>query len=456
MTTAILGAGLGGLVTAFRLEAAGATYDLFEAEPARVGGNVQSACIGPYQLEIGPNSLQLTPELEELIADAGLTSEIVETAAVSKHRFVLRGGRLRKLPGSPPALLASGYFGWGTKLRLLTELLRRPGAPLPPDTTMAAFFGERFGAEVVEYALAPFVAGVWAGDPAKLLLREAMPRLAALADEHGSLIRGLMRSAKSPKGADSTQNSTTARRRIVSFRQGAAQLPQALAAGLHHLHHGAAIAEVAHEPGGGFRLTRADGRPTPRTTYDRLVLALPTHAAAPLLADAFPEFAAALAAVRYPPMAAVYLAYPRAAVAHPLDGFGALYPRTEGRRAAGTIWSSSLYPTRCPPDQILLTTFVGGDQTPTAADLPDDALQTAVDAELRTLYGITAAPVFGHVARWPRAIPQLDAAIRPVRTALPGLETAGVFVVANWAAGVGVPDVVARAAAVAARLAEGA
>ncbi len=450
MTTAILGAGIGGLTLAWHLQRAGQPYDLFEADPALVGGNVRSAQRGAYLLEIGPNSLQLTPGLEQLIAQVGLTEEIVETAAVSQHRFMLRGGRLRQLPGSPPALLASGYFSLKTKLRVLAELFRRPGGAVATDTTVGQFFRDRFGAEVVEYALAPFVAGVWAGDPDRLLLREAMPRLAALADQYGSLLRGLAKGAKAAPEA----GGSTARRRIVSFREGAGQLPRALAAGLDHLQRGAAIADVTRGPG-GFRLTRADGQPTPRAAYDRLVLALPTYAAAPVLAKAFPAFAAALAAVRHPPMAAVYLAYPRAAVQHPLDGFGALYPRVEGRRAAGTIWSSSLYPARCPADEVLLTTFVGGDQAPTAADLPDEALATAIDAELRAIYGVTAAPTFRHVVRWPRAIPQLDAFIQPVRAALPGLEAQGVFAVANWAAGVGVPDVIARAAEVAARLGAG-
>ena len=432
---AIVGAGLGGLVTAFALQRAGVPYDLFEASASVIGGTVQSERIGPYLLDVGPNSLQLTPDLEELIAEAGLTEEVVATADVAEHRYILRNGKLRRLPGSPPALLLSGYFGLGTKARLLAELLRRPGAPVPASTTLADFFRARFGPEVVRYALDPFVAGVWAGDPEKLLLRETLPRLAALADAHGSLVRGLMAQAKAPG----------ARRRIVSFREGAGQLPRALAAGLHHLHRGAAIAGVQRPPDGGYQLTRADGQPTPRATYGRLVLGLPTYAAAPLLAGIFPDFAAALAAVRYPPMAGVYLAYPRAAVAHPLDGFGALYPRAEGLRAAGTIWSSALYPARCPPDQVLLTTFVGGDQAPTAAALPDEALLAAIDAELRALYGITAAPVFGHVARWARAIPQLDAAITPVRAALPALAAQGCYAVANWAAGVGMPDVVARA-----------
>ncbi len=438
---AILGAGLGGLVTAFTLERAGIPYDLFEAAPATVGGIIQSARVGPYLLDFGPNSLQLSEGLETLIAQAGLTDQLTETAAVSAHRYILRGGALRRLPGSPPALLASGFFGWGTKLKFLTELFRSRGEPIAPGTIMADFFRERFGAEVVKWALDPFVAGVWAGDPQKLLLHEAMPRLAALADQYGSLVRGLAKSAGS-----------TGRRKIVSFRDGAAALPAALAAPLQHFHRGAAVQNVQRLPDGRFALTFEDGRTAPRSAYRHLVLALPTYAAAPILTGALPAFAQALAAVRYPPMVATYLAYPRAAVAHPLDGFGALYPRAEGRLTAGTIWSSSIYPARCPAEQVLLTSFVGGDQNPGATEQPDDVLLAAVDAELREIYGISAPPVFRHVVRWPRAIPQFDAAIQPVRAALPALEAQGVWAVGNWAAGAGVPDVVARAVEVANRL----
>lgn len=440
MAIAIIGAGIGGLTTAWHLQQRGIAYDLFEADPAHVGGPLRSQRVGPYLLELGPHSLQLSPALEALITSVGLADEMIDTAAVSQHRYVLRGGRLRQLPSSPPALLASGYFGLGTKFKLLRELLRRP-APVSPDVTMAAFFRERFGAEVVDYALAPFVSGVWAGDPDQLLVSETMPRLAALAEQHGSVIRGLA------KGAAGTE-----RRRIISLREGGGQLTRVLGQKLHHLHLGTAVRTVRRTPDGKFRLELEKGAPR-HATYDQVVLGLPAWAAAPMLREAFPDFANALRQIHHPPMAAVQLAYPRAAVAHPLNGFGALYPRREGLLVAGSIWVSSLYPTRCPADQVLLTSFVGGVQNPAGPDRPDDALVAAVDTELRRLYGITAAPVFQNLLRWSRAIPQPDAQIRPARAALPALQQQGLWAVANWAAGVGVPDVVARAQEVAELLA---
>ncbi|RYY13107.1 MAG: FAD-dependent oxidoreductase, partial [Cytophagaceae bacterium] len=139
MRIAIIGGGLTGLTLAYYLQKAGVAYDLFEASE-RAGGNLLSPqeAVG-YQLEAGPNSLLLSPELEELLTELGLQEAIQEAAPVSAHRYVLRGGAYQALPASPPKLLASSFFSLKTKLRLLAELLRRPAPPVPGET-IAAFF----------------------------------------------------------------------------------------------------------------------------------------------------------------------------------------------------------------------------------------------------------------------------------------------------------------------------
>ena len=185
------------------------------------------------------------------------------------------------------------------------------------------------------------------------------------------------------------------------------------------------------------------------------MLALPAYAAAPLLAGLFPAAGAALAAVRYPPMAVVYSAYDRAAVAHPLQGFGALHPKAEDAYAAGSLWTSSLYPGRVPAGQVLLTTFVGGAQYEAAARQPEAAQLAAVHAELARFYGIAGAPRWQGRYFWARSIPQFDAAIGPARASVDALRAANIVAVANWQAGVGVPDVVRHARATARALSGG-
>ena len=434
MKIAIIGGGISGLTLAWYLQKAGVAYDLFEAD-ARPGGNLRTwATPEGYLLETGPNSLQLSPELEELLADLNLTNQIQEAAAVSQHRYVLRAGRYQILPGSPPALLTSGFFSLKAKWQLLKEF-RQPAVPIDEHETVAHFFRRRFGPEIVDYAVNPFMAGIYAGDPEKLLINKTFKQLPALEQQHGSVLRGLM---KGGKGAG--------RRRIITLNGGIQTITDTLAAKLINYQPSTAVTALSRATDGTYQLELKGPQGLEAAPgYTHLALALPTYAAAPLLAPLFPQAAAALAAVHYPPMTAVFSAYDRAAVAHPLNGFGALHPKVEGTYAAGSIWTSSIYPQRVPAGQVLFTTFVGGAQYADAASQPEVAQKAAVHAELSKFYGITAAPRWqGHYA-WPRSIPQFDQQITGAHAAADALTADNILAVANWRAGVSVPDCIRHA-----------
>ncbi len=434
MKIAIIGGGISGLTLAWYLQKSGVAYDLFEAD-ARPGGNLRSwATPEGYLLETGPNSLQLSPELELLLADLNLTDQVQEAAAVSQQRYVLRAGRYQVLPGSPPALLTNGFFSLKAKWQLLKEF-RQPAAPIDPTETVAHFFRRRFGPEILDYAVNPFMAGIYAGDPEQLLINKTFPQLTALEQQHGSVLRGLM---KGGKGAG--------RRRIITLNGGIQTITDTLAAKLTNYQPGTAVTALSRATDGTYQLELTGPQGLEAAPgYTHLALALPTYAAAPLLEPLFPQAAAALAAVHYPPMTAVFSAYDRAAVTHPLNGFGALHPKVEGSYAAGSIWTSSIYPQRVPAGQVLFTTFVGGAQYADAASQPEAAQQAAVHAELSKFYGITGAPRWQGRYAWPRSIPQFDQQIMGAHAAADTLAADNILAVANWRAGVSVPDCIRHA-----------
>jgi protoporphyrinogen/coproporphyrinogen III oxidase len=441
MSVAILGGGISGLTLAWQLQKAGVAYDLFEAETTPGGCLRTLHHSAGYTLETGPNSLQLSDELLALLTELGLADSIQDAAPVSKHRYVLRDGRIRELPGSPPALLTSGFFSLKARFSLLRELTR-PVAPPDPQETVAAFFRRRFGPELVDYAVNPFISGIYAGDPEQLLIHKTFAKVAALEQAHGSVLRGL---AKSGGGAG--------RRRIITLRGGLQTLTDALAARLTHRHVGQTAQALFRTPGGRYQVQTSAGL-NGGFSYDTVVLALPTYAAAPLLQPLFPAAAAALGAVYYPPMAAIYTAYQRADVQHPLNGFGALSPKVEQPYAAGTIWTSSLFPDRAPAGQVLFTSFVGGTQYEDHARQPETAQKAAVHEELQRLYGIRAGaqPVWQFRYFWEQAIPQFDQRIVAAHEAADTLQTQGIWSAANWRGGVGVPDCIRHAQRVAAEL----
>ena len=434
MKIAIIGGGISGLTLAWYLQKSGVAYDLFEADD-RPGGNLRTwAAPGGYLLETGPNSLQLSAELEELLTDLGLSDQIQEAAAVSQLRYVLRDGRYQALPGSPPALLTSGFFSLRAKWQLLKEF-RQPAAPIDETETVAHFFRRRFGSEIVDYAVNPFMAGIYAGDPEKLLINKTFKQLPALEQAHGSVLRGLM---KAGKGAG--------RRRIINLKNGVQTITDTLAARLSSYQAATAVSAISRAADGSYQLELKTARGLEAAPgYSHLALALPAYAAAPLLEPLFPAAAAALAAVHYPPMSAVFSAYDRAAVTHPLNGFGALHPKAENAYAAGSVWTSSIYPQRVPAGQVLFTTFVGGTQYEAAARQPEEAQKAAVHAELSQFYGITGAPRWQGRYAWPRSIPQFDQAIVGAHAAAETLAADHILAVANWRAGVSVPDCIRHA-----------
>ncbi|UOG73674.1 protoporphyrinogen oxidase [Hymenobacter tibetensis] len=440
MTIAILGGGISGLTVAWQLQKAGVAYDLFEAGTTQGGSLATVQHPDGYLLETGPNSLQLSDELLALITELGLADEIQDAAEVSKHRYVLRNGRYQQLPASPPSLLANGFFSWKAKFNILREL-SRPALPPDPTETVAAFFSRRFGSEIVDYAVNPFISGIYAGDPSQLLIHKTFSKVAALEQQYGSVLRGL-----------ATTGSSAGRRRIISLRGGIQQLTDALGAHLSHRHTGQQVVALHRTTDGRYQVQTTKGN-RGGFAYDAVVLALPAFAAAPLLQPHFAEAAAALAAVHYPPMAAVYTAYRREDVRHPLNGFGALHPKVERPYAAGSIWTSSIYPNRVPAGQVLFTTFVGGSQYEDHARQPEDMQKAAVHEELSRLYTIKAEkPLWQYRYLWEKAIPQYDQHIVAAHTTTDALQAYGIWSAANWRGGVGVPDCIRHAQHIAEQL----
>src|SRR5262249_51949936 len=135
---------------------------------------------------------------------------------------------------------------------------------------------------------------------------------------------------------------------------------------------------------------------------------------------------------RYASSATVALAYPRAAIRHPLDGFGFVVPHIEGRQTLACTFSSVKYPGRAPDGVVLLRVFIGGALQAELLARDDPGLVALAEADVAPLLGITGGPILSRVWRHPWAMPQYDvghlgrvAAIEARLESLPGLALAG-------------------------------
>ncbi len=454
--TLVIGAGASGLAAAWELARTGHAVTVLEQRPTP-GGNIQSQREDGWQIEIGPNTLMVKPPLYELLCELDLDGEAVFAGAAGKKRYIAKGGRTLALPTHPlnaPFNPIIGLGSWG-------KILREPWVKPPKghqEESLAAFVERRLGRNILDYLVDPFVSGVYAGDPRRLSVKAAMPKLHALEREHGSLIRGglaAMRQARQRAKAGTEKMPSDWRGKLISFPQGIQTLTDRLAehidaqpnAAIHCDH---AIQSVRPH-GGGWQVEDARGE---IWQARHLVLATPAHVSAKLLAPLDPMLAEPLDEIVYPPVAAVALGFPPGLIAHPLDGFGVLIPRREQRRSLGALFSSTLFSDRAPEGHKLITAFIGGRQDPDAFEMSDEEMARQVVNDLGGLLGIEGPPVWQRVNRWPKAIPQYElghlARVERLDQALshhPGLSLIG-----NWRDGIAVGDCLENGRALAKRI----
>jgi oxygen-dependent protoporphyrinogen oxidase len=461
----VVGGGIAGLAAAHRVvERAGEQGEplaltLCEAA-GHLGGTIRTERTGDgFLVEAGPDSFISEKPWALALADRiGLSPRLRRTDDRYRRTYVARGDRLHPLPDGflllAPVRLApvvgSPLFTWRGKLRMALDLVL-PRRAADGDESLASFVTRRLGREALERVAEPLVAGIYTASPERLSLAATMPRFLALERQHRSLILGLRRSA----GAREVAGASGARWSLfVTLADGMAELVGALAARLPPaaVRLGCRVAAVARGTGEApWVVQLADGSALPA---EGVVLAGEAPRMAPLVHGLDAELARLMSGIGYASSATVSLAYPRAAIRHPLDGFGFVVPRAEGRAALACTFSSVKYPGRAPEGSVLLRVFLGGARAETILDHDDAALAQLAERDVAALLGIAGPPVLTRVTRHPAAMPQYEvghldrvARIEARLAAGPGLAAAG-----SAYRGVGIPDCIHSGEAAAERV----
>ncbi|MDR1529771.1 MAG: protoporphyrinogen oxidase [Burkholderiales bacterium] len=436
----VIGAGLSGLTVAYRLKKQGHAVTVLEKEN-RAGGAIGSGRRDGFLWESGPNSgLDTTPLINELLDDLGIREERLGANKIADRRFIVRGGRLIPMPMSPMTFFGTPLFSYATKLGLLREPFISRSSP-EMEESVAGFVRRRLGEEFLEYAVGPFVSGIYAGDPEVLSVQAAFPKLFALEQRYGSLIRGAILGARERKlKAEKSKNEA----KSFSFKDGMQTFTDALAKSLNDVQLETSIESVQHEASGTWIVRGKRNNENKEWRAAAVVLSAPADVASALLAPFAEDAAAALKAISYAPVATLISVWKRDDIAHQLDGFGFLVPRSEGLNILGSLFSSSMFPYRANSDHAVLTTFIGGMRHPELPYKDDETLQQIMERDLSRLIHIKNPPLWTQIYRHPRAIPQytfghlqriqrIDAAKKTHR---------GVFFCANWRGGIALGDCV--------------
>jgi len=462
LSIVIIGGGVAGLSAAYYAQKnlPDAQINLLEASD-RWGGKITTDRVpfdntpnhlrgdGDFIIEGGPDTFLATkPWGVALCKELGLGDRLHGTNPHQKNTYVLHRNRLQPLPDGLAmmiptnilSILKSQLVSWPGKVRMGLDFLL-PSHNGHHDESLGHFVSRRLGREAYENLIEPLMSGIYAGDGDQLSLRSTFPYLHDLEHKYGSLARGAlnMRQQMTVRG-QSTQGSRSA---FLTPTTGLAEIVEKLVESLTlngvDLRLNTTVQTLQRDDRGAWHVTLENGETLPA---NGIIVAAPAFAAGKITAELDPELATVLQSIPYASTATVTLAYRQSDLPRPLDGYGYVIPRQEGRRALACTWTSTKFPHRAPDGYALIRIFVG--RAGQESDIPWDeaGLLELAREELALTLGITAEPLVKRVFIWESAMPQYNlghpeklAQIEAALEKYPGLALAG-----NGYRGIGIPD----------------
>lgn len=439
----IVGGGITGLAAAYRLQAQGESLAITLLEQTgRLGGKIRTERRDGFTLELGPDIfLARKPRGIGLCREIGLDAQIQETNRVQRGSYIQKSGALYRLPEGlsgliptrlGPMLRTPLLSPWG-KLRLAMDWLR-PAHHDEADESVAAFITRRLGREAYTNLVEPLLGGIYGGDGHALSVQATLPQLRALERRYGGLVRGLLKAQATRAGEASASSA------FVTLEGGMEALITRLAAKLPGVD--IRLSRPVHainKPATGYAVHADDASPL---RADAVLVTTPAHRAARLLASLDEGLSDELGAIPHGSTITLSMAFRAADVPRPLDAYGYIIPRAEGKPVLACTWSSTKIPGRAPDGMVLIRLFLGRSGTDTLFQQDDEALVAIGRAEVKTMLGITAVPLFHRLHRWHRAMPQyvLGHLERLTRIGQRLAAYPGLFLAGAAYRGVGIPD----------------
>ena len=422
---AIIGSGISGLSTAFFLKKFGNDKITVIESNKISGGVIETKLSSKYKFETGPNTLSVSDSRVMDMFDE-LNLKIKYPNPLAKNRFVLKNKTIIRVPDSFLSFLKTKLFSFKTKIKILFEFFNK-SKPVKKVESVYDFFNRRFNKEFVEYAINPFIAGTYSGNPKNLSIKHVFPLLFNLEEKYGSIFKGFFKKNK---------NKYKIKRTILSFDNGLYDLISSLSIKLkENIILNSKVIKIGFEKN-KFNIEYLSDQKITSMQFDKVVLTVPFHKIKDIQFDMeLTNKIKSLSEVYYPPIKMVTLSFKNNANKEKFNGYGILIPEIEKMNILGVLYLSSMFNDSAPKDETLITVFVGGSRQPSLAKLDDKKIEKIILDDLKVIYGFNLEPEFITIRFWPHSIPQYDLdyskkidLIKSIETDCPGLLFNGNFI----------------------------
>ena len=446
----IIGAGLTGLTTAFALRNKNRNVTILESDN-KIGGQIQSHHVNGFVFESGPNTgVVKYPEVMDLFRSLndGCKLEIAQVSA--KRRLIWKGNKFHELPSGLLSAITTPLFSTYDKLRILTEPFRAKGNN--PDESVAELTKRRLGTSYLDYAVDPFLAGVYAANPTMLPTKYALPKLYDLEQDYGSFILGAIKKARQPK----TDRDKTATKEVFSTHGGLSSLTNAMADRIGSDNILLNAKSISITPSAdGFDINYTVNGEQHNIKCNKVVTTCGAYALSALLPFVDSDIMQSITSLKYAPVIQVGVGIADTkGVNH--SAFGGLVPSKEKRDVLGILFPSDCFAERAPQKGAAYAFFIGGMRHPEMINLSDEEIKRHVIDDLHSMmkYPTTIQPEAINIYRHDKAIPQYESStgnrlksIDLLQQTYPGLVIAG-----NLRDGIGMGDRIKQAYDIAASM----
>jgi oxygen-dependent protoporphyrinogen oxidase len=439
----VIGAGITGLTTGWHLKKRALDFVVLE-ESDRVGGVIRSVREQGFLYEEGPNSgvvsnIEVVRLFEELADDCTLEAANNHV----KKRYVLKNGQWEALPGGFMAAVKTPLFSLRDKFRILLEPFRPAGKD--PHETLAGMVKRRLGKSFLDYAIDPFIIGVYAGDPGRLVPKYALPKLYQLEQQYGSFVGGTIKKQFQTK----TEDQKKVTRGVFSVKGGISSLTRTLEKKIGPDNIVLKANNIAVIPVEDYfevsYLNDQDVKVTVETK--KVISTVGAHQLDSLMPFTDPQIRSKITALHYTRVLEVVVGF-KEWKGMSLDAFGGLIPFAEQRDLLGVLFMSALFTDRAPEGGALFSIFMGGVRRPDIYQLQEEKVKEIVQREFCDLMHLTDFdPDLFKIIRHSWAIPQYEAdsgerfkAIDALEKQFPGLVIGG-----NLRDGIGMADRIQQA-----------